>query len=459
MSFTRPRRSPQSKKPTAQALSDFFVRPALALTQSRAIANSDSAGMKWPSKVVARRLTPANKAKWTWLIYMAGDNNLEAFGAANIAEMAKVGSTKDVNIIVQFDAERVQTRRYRIEKRSPRLLQSMPNVNSGIPKSLTQFLKWGMECFPADRFVVVAWNHGGGWENVDVDWARNRSVLPNQVRRVLSTRKSLFKTTANTIAGAPDGAARLILIDTGSKTYLDNQQFRRALEGISRKVDILGCDACLMNMLEIAYEMRKTAATMVGSEQLEPGDGWPYASILQSLVAKPTMAPNDLAKLIVKSYGTFYNKHPSLGGADGTTLSAFALSAVKTVCIALDVLAAALIGQLPKIAGDIALARNEVLSFDTHDYVDLDDLAAKFIARLKTDPKIVAAAKALRKQLANNSAFVLANATSGKTMSRAGGVSIYFPSRADAAMFRDYQGLQFAKDHKWLTFLKKFFNS
>ncbi len=42
-------------------------------------------------------------AKWTVMIYMNGDNDLEEFAVGDFLEMAEVGSTSEVNIVVQFD--------------------------------------------------------------------------------------------------------------------------------------------------------------------------------------------------------------------------------------------------------------------------------------------------------------------------------------------------------------------
>jgi hypothetical protein len=47
-------------------------------------------------------------------VYMAGDNNLDGAALRDIAEMARVGSTKDVHILVQLDRiEDQKTRRFR----------------------------------------------------------------------------------------------------------------------------------------------------------------------------------------------------------------------------------------------------------------------------------------------------------------------------------------------------------
>jgi hypothetical protein len=43
------------------------------------------------------------QANWTFMVYMAGDNNFDGAALRDIAEMARAGSTKDVNILVQLD--------------------------------------------------------------------------------------------------------------------------------------------------------------------------------------------------------------------------------------------------------------------------------------------------------------------------------------------------------------------
>ena len=45
----------------------------------------------------------AATAKWTFMVYMAGDNSLSNAGDNDLAEMRKVGSTPDVNMLVEFD--------------------------------------------------------------------------------------------------------------------------------------------------------------------------------------------------------------------------------------------------------------------------------------------------------------------------------------------------------------------
>ena len=387
------------------------------------------------------------RAKWTWLVYMAGDNNLEGAGRADLVEMKAVGSTDKVNVIVQFDTEKDVSTRYRVEKNKLRVLEKSRGKNMGDPKVLTDFLKWGVKSYPAERYLVDIWNHGGGWENLpdDYDYDGIRSAQPMRIAKLRRARRTIFRSTAKAIARRP-AESRAIAIDVGSQDYLDNQELRKAVAKAlpgGRKFDILGCDACLMNMVEIAYEMRDTAGLMVGSEETEPGAGWPYKAILARLVKQPAMAPADLAELIVEEYGKYFARtHTS------STQSALDLARVGAVKTAVDALAQALLHGLPANEGAISLARDWVQKFEYPEYVDLGDLAAELIRNLPADAAVQKAARKVQDALGD---FVIANKTVGAKMARAGGASIYLPPRGELAP--DYADLLFSRESPWKSLL------
>src|SRR5205823_6865956 len=106
-----------------------------------------------------------------------------------------------------------------------------------------------------------------------------RAVARRPIRRALfaSTIHAALKT-------------RAIAFDDDAKDFLDNQELKRVLgearKFLGGKIAVIGMDACLMSMVEVAYQIRGAASVMVGSEQTEPGEGWPYDSILRALAAK-----------------------------------------------------------------------------------------------------------------------------------------------------------------------------
>ena len=107
------------------------------------------------------------KAKWTFMVYMAGDNNLDGAALRDIAEMTKAGSTKDVHVLVQLDRlEDQKTRRFRISQGGGfkgDCIESFGDTNTGDPQILYSFVKWAADNYPADRYGLILWNHGSGW--------------------------------------------------------------------------------------------------------------------------------------------------------------------------------------------------------------------------------------------------------------------------------------------------------
>jgi len=399
------------------------------------------------------------------MVYLAGDNNLEGAGNDDLKEMQQVGSSERVNVIVQFDTEVKGTTRYRVEKNALATIEKMPGVDTGDPKVLAKFIQWTIAKYPAEHYLVDIWNHGGGWENLppDYDYEELRSTKPARAARLKRLKRSVFRTTAEEVLKRPplNGAlSRAVAIDTGSQDYLDNQELKHALSdgfGPMSKADIFGCDACLMNMLEIAYEMRTTAQYMVGSEQTEPNAGWPYAAILNKLAARPNMSPADLARTIAQEYGAWYQARGT--GADGSaTQSALNLGKLSNIVTAVDDLARALISELPSIAGAILVAKTGTQKFEYPEYIDLGSFVTQLQAKLPANSKAKAATAAVHSALMPpGNEFVMANAIWGKSVGRATGVSIYFPQPEDYSP--DYDALELSKTGKWMPFLKAFNNA
>src|SRR6266699_374290 len=168
------------------------------------------------------------KADWTWMVFMAGDNNLEGAGADDLKEMKQVGSSDRLNVLVQFDTEQSGTTRYRVQKGKLAKLQHMPGVDCGDPKVLKQFITWGVQQYPANHYLIDVWNHGGGWENLpsNFDYGSLRSPKPAVARNLKRLKRALFRTSIQKIYRRPKTGnsmgPRAIAIDTGSHDYLDN---------------------------------------------------------------------------------------------------------------------------------------------------------------------------------------------------------------------------------------------
>jgi hypothetical protein len=342
--------------------------------------------------------------------------------------MKRIGSTDDVNVIVQFDTKANKATRYRVEKNKLKVLQQMPGV--GDPKVLTSFIQWGVKSFPATHYLLDVWNHGGGWENLpaDYDYAAIRAAKPRAAARLRRLKRALFRTTVKRIHARPP-QARAIAIDCGSHDYLDNQELRAAVTQ--------------------AYEMKDTARFMVGSEETEPGAGWPHAAILKPLFAQPAMSPAELAKLIVVEYRKAFQRT-----GDAVTQSALDLGRASAAAAAVNELA-----DLPNVAGVVALARDRAQKFEMPECVDLGDFASQLAQRRAQNARVQTAVRNIQAVLDPGApgAFVIQNGTTGAKMARATGVSIYFPHPEDHAP--DYRDLHLSQQGRWKTLLEALFQA
>ncbi|MGZ4864670.1 MAG: clostripain-related cysteine peptidase [Halobacteriota archaeon] len=393
-------------------------------------------------------------AKWTMLIYMAGDNNLESAGLSDLTEIQKIGSDDNMNVLVQLDTEENKTTRYRVLKGQLETLQEMPGVDCGDPAVLTDFLKWGIANYPADHYLVNIWNHGGGWKNLpgDFNYDGIRAAKPVHGAKLMRVKRSIFRTTAQKIA-ALEAPARAIAVDCGSHDYLDNQELRKAIESAmpgGKKFDIFACDACLMNAFEIAYEMRKTADFMVGSEETEPGAGWPYDAILGGLIANPTMSPEDLAKSIVAEYGKFFKRT-----GDSATQSALDLNSIDPVAKSIDTMGSVLLHNLRNMKDGITLALGDSQKFAYPEYIDLADFADLLSKKISGSADLKSATDKL---LSANTGFVIANAAVGSSLKHATGASIFFPPQGTIPP--EYMDLRLTRDdNTWSQFLKSYWTA
>jgi DNA uptake protein ComE-like DNA-binding protein len=350
---------------------------------------------------VNRGAQPAKTKKWTVMVFLNAANNLEPFGIKDMNEMEMVGSTPDVNVVVELARYQGKqavkpngqylsnpysefsgqfyigmdntpgTRRYYVLKDSDKarlrsvMLMNVGETDAGRPEPLANFGKWAVENFPAEHYALVIWNHGAGWSGVSYD--------------------------DNTHHG------------------MDLPEVREALEGIcgslkrqnKEHIDILDFDACLMATLEVGFELRNTVDTLVASQEVEPGDGNPYTDWLKFLSQYPEAPPAAIAKSLVEAYINSYAPNGSQAGGGGAptgeerwnggaeTKSAIRLSKMVETRDAVEAVAKILQGKTD-LLGDVA----EDILKDARRYgrlVDIQDFFTKVAEHEKSDAALKAA--------------------------------------------------------------------
>jgi cysteine peptidase C11 family protein len=411
-----------------------------------------------------RKTTSAKVAKkaWTVAVYMAGDNNLDPNAFLDLKEMKRVGSSAEINIVAQLDSASAgsKTTRYAITKGAAASLakdakQKLGNQNTGDPQSLIDFVTWVAANYPAERYALVLWNHGQGWDDTDI-FEGERSENRRRPRSN-ALRHAFFRTTVEKAAATArhtGATARAILIDDNSKDFLDNVEMQRvakaAVSKFGGKIDLFGMDACLMNQIEVAYQLRKQSAFIVGSELTEPLDGWPYDRILGKLAKAPTMKAGELATAIVDDYIASYK-------ADGgpVTQSAVDLAQIDAVAAAVDALGNALVAAMNDAAAKdaIQIARLRTQRFDDNlsANVDLRDFCERLDVAASLPTGVKSAAHGVGAALDK---YVIKNGHLGVKVANAKGVAIYFPQDEISPLYTKH--LDFAKKNSWTKFLKAF---
>lgn len=411
---------------------------------------------------------------WTFIIYMAADNDLAQFSRKNLIQAASVGSNNHINIVVHLDTKTPShqkiTKRYYVEKDklilfSPENATSYPPMDSGDPHTLIDCCKWAISNFPAKKYALVLWNHGTGI----IDIGRPRTINPshlynfNPVNNLLELDRSkeFFDYYMSQCPEDPKG----VCFDDTTGHYITNQGLEEALRIVcteylgGKKFSIIAFDACLMSMLEIGTLLQEFSDLMVSSQEVELGPGYPYDKILEPF-NRGTLDPISFANQIVAAYKEAYTRITHDFTQSALNLSNIHLLQKNVDNVAELLLAALKIQKSNAVDKAIRLSRHKMLCthFDEPSYVDLqhfysnlhDNIDSFEFVAPNSGEKIKAELKvAIKQGLSLISSIVLSNAV-GKNLSKAGGISIYFPERR---IHSSYPKTNFAKQTKWLTFL------
>lgn len=408
-----------------------------------------------------------HKAKWTFMVYLAGDNNLSDAGDTDLREMRTVGSTTDVNVVAEFDnAGDRGTSRYLIKRDGlTEPVESLGEIDSGDPKTLVDFVAWSKKRYPAERYALVLWNHGGGWEPSEMDrvarsvGSRDYSLREASERSATPMKRLFFRTTLQKIFARETPKDRAICSDDGSGHSLDTIELGNVLDQVKKileqPLDLLGMDACLMSNLEVAYQAQDYAQYIVASEESEPNNGWPYDRVIKKWIDAPQLPTPDLATHIVEAY---IQSYADVQYSGAVTQSALDLSKMATFTETLDRLAGVLMDNMPKASREIWEAQRKSVRFWHNTLWDILDFCQK-LEKGTENQDIRNAAEDVRKALKpGQGRFVLAESHRGKEVAGVGGVSIYLLSPlTDISEY--YADLNFAKKNKWLEMLKAYHNA
>jgi hypothetical protein len=251
---------------------------------------------------------------------------------------------------------------------------------------------------------------------------------------------------------------RAMLNDDTSGDLLTNYEahlvVKEAFKRARRRapLDLLFSDTCLNGMIEVCEQFRDFATIILGSEELEPGDGWDYARWFSSMSSSPPRTAAAWARQAVRSYADAYRRrteeHP-------VTMGAFA--SANTIASAFK----AFVGALGPSDGTgfdtIRDTREDAQSFadeDTYDLVDFAErcAAATDSARVRTAARAIA--KAVSEARVDACAF-------GDDVADAHGLAFWCPTnrRGYNEVAPTYRRLAFDKAVGWTKYLDKQYRS
>ena len=262
-----------------------------------------------------------------------------------------------------------------------KMIRHVSNAGRGAmtdPATLSSFIKWSAENFPANRYELIFWDHGGGSVSGYGYDEKNRRM------------------GSMSLSGIGEA------LRDGGVTF-----------------DFIGFDTCLLATLENALMLDEFGDYMVASEETEPGVGWYYTNWLTDLGRNTSMPTLEIGQEIVD---TFTEACARKCPGQKTTLSVIDLAELTATVPAPFKEFSKGISQMisDKDYRTVSTARNRAREFAASSKIDQVDLV-HFALNLGT-PEAQTLAQAVR-------GAVKYNRTSSN-MTNAYGLSIFFPLRS-----------------------------
>ncbi|GEM_PF-800776 len=370
------------------------------------------------------------KSEWTLMVYLDADNDLEQASVMDVDEMEKIGSTESVKVLVQWDriegfdqsnGDWTGTKRFLVKKDeeegkiASEELADLGELNMAEAGTLAEFIEWGMQNYPAEKYALFLWDHGGGWTmHTEDKTSKSHSDLDS-------------------------------LRDAFSKAGLEKE-----------KLDLLVFDQCLMGQVDVAYAVAPYAKVMVASEDVVPFFGGDYSAILTELNKEPGFDEKELAIKTVEAFENFYSeKIPN----PFTTMTAIDLEKIGGVKTSLDAFANALeknveedwqeIGESLYFSESFATPEGlaVVKTFNIYDLVDFSDIVRQKIASQEIEETALALKEAVREAVISD--------YYGSEHPYANGLTVYFPED-ETLYIENYSQTPFAKETGWNDFITEY---
>mgnify|MGYP001766031751 CR=1 FL=1 len=391
-------------------------------TTSTGVSNTNSAALNTTVSNLARdkrtQILGNGQDTVTVMIYMLG-SDLESSGGmatSDLNEILSADIADNVNIILETGgASKWQNsvisaktnQRYQCVSGGLKLLQdNLGRLNMTDPNTLSDFVTYCKTNFPANRYMLVMWDHGGG-------------------------------------SAAGYGHDEYF---SGDTMTLD--EIHSALTQADVDFDFIGFDACLMATYETAVMLEQHADYMIASEETEPGIGWFYTNWVSALSDNTSISTPELGKIIIDDFNVKCAQNSS---GEQTTLSIIDLAEFS--------------GTVPEAFNAFAASTGDMIDADQYETVaNARSSSREFGSPSKLNQiDLIHLAQNLNTSEANALIDALQGAIkynrTSSTISNANGISIYFPFESLSSlsgMLDTYD--EIGMDSEYSSTIKRFAN-
>ncbi|MCO4795607.1 MAG: hypothetical protein KC493_17950 [Bacteriovoracaceae bacterium] len=306
--------------------------------------------------------------QWTVLVFMEADNDLSPYSYWDLYEMERKmkrfphgASSLTSDVLVEWDDDTADgVRRLHMQEvkeeynrsvdlnffkeadasiiKSP-ILKTIGERDHNISERLSHFLKWGVKKYPSKNYMVVIWGHGEGYigKKTSPDSTADLFPTPAESNSLFLSEGDLslnfdYDIPQSTFPSPkPFGG---VALDYSELEYLDLPTISKILGEVrdevleGEKLDLLAFDACLMQSLEVAIEVKDSVEFLVGSDQIQNYLGLPYKMILSKLNST-TLSPYELAGEIPTIVEESFGKTGYQGNVDPEGIRTFTVSSIN----------------------------------------------------------------------------------------------------------------------------------
>ena len=298
-------------------------------------------------------LTPKEPAAWTVMIYLCG-TDLETGGGmatTNLKMIANTVPNEKVNVLIQtggteswqakdevgMDIASDRLQRWTWDENGYTLVEELELASMAKHTTLSDFIQWGAKYYPAEKYMLTLWDHGGG------------------------------------------SATGLIADELHDDAIMSLEGLNRALKNGGVHFNLLMTDTCLMASLETAQAVAPYADYLAASEETLPGLGSNYEEWLQCLYDEPECGPARLGRTVCDATQILYAEGDNDLYSKSLTFSLIDLSKIDAVADAFNALMKEVVSLIPdpEAFGEYLNAVSTTDRFMATEMWDLYDLARR----------------------------------------------------------------------------------